>query len=153
VDITLRREVADDIPPATLDGEKVQRVLTNLLDNALDYSKNEVMIRAGMDPERERWLRVVVSDDGPGIPPEKRGAVFAKFTQMDGQEMRRGKHSGIGLTYCRRAVEAHGGEIWVADPSDETCVLDGACFVFRLPIDGVTDETSHTADSEGESDE
>ena len=143
VNITVTKDIAADIPPVQVDGEKIQRVLINLLDNAIDYSAGRIHVSA-IRAEDENWVEVRVNDDGPGIPPEKRQAVFSKFSQGTDQSKRRTKHTGIGLTYCRRAVEAHGGKIWIATESDRTCTLPGACFVFRLPITGVDNAPNNT---------
>lgn len=136
VNIAVTKEVATNIPPVRVDGDKIQRVLINLLDNAIDYSRERVHVSVTMSADG-KWVEVRVNDDGPGVPADKRQSVFGKFNQADNQGNRRTKHTGIGLTYCRRAVEAHGGKIWVAAEDDPTCTLPGACFVFRLPVAGV----------------
>ncbi len=136
VNIEVTKAVDVNIPPVNVDGEKIQRVLINLLDNAIDYSQGRVHVSA-MPVADGKWVEVRVNDDGPGVPPEKRKLVFGKFNQAANQQKRRTKHTGIGLTYCRRAVEAHGGKIWVAEEDDGVCTLPGACFVFRLPVAGV----------------
>lgn len=121
-------------PPAIhVDGEKIQRVLINLIDNAIDYSQKAIHINANVSQDN-KWLIVRVMDDGKGIPSELHQSIFKKFSQANNQGERRGKHSGIGLAYCHRAVEAHGGEIWVAGEKDEYITLGGACFIFTLPI-------------------
>jgi len=78
-------------------------------------------------PETE-VMRVEVIDTGLGIPPEDRTRIFEKFTQVQGQiGTRRG--SGLGLAFCRMAVEAHGGHIWVEDgPKGK-----GSRFIFTIP--------------------
>jgi len=133
------REVAVEIiiktdalmPNVWIDREKIERVVINLLDNAMDYSHSQIHLSARVR-SGSRWVEVRVSDDGPGIPAEKRQAIFRKFEQVSDpkQHQRRGKHSGIGLTYCRMAVEAHGGQISIEDD----CALGGACFAFTVPI-------------------
>ncbi|MEO0563714.1 MAG: ATP-binding protein, partial [Chloroflexota bacterium] len=134
VNVTMSLHIAPGLPTIDIDGEKIERVLINLLDNALDYSVAQIIVRATWTAD-EQAIRISVNDDGPGIPAEQRSNIFGKFTQVGSQTERRNKHSGIGLTYCRRAIEAHGGDIWVADPSEVGCELPGACFVFTLPID------------------
>ena len=80
-----------------------------------------------------RWKRtaqrvqVTVSDSGPGLPPEVRANLFQKF--VTGQHRERG--SGLGLAYCRLAVEAHGGRIWAGSEPGR-----GAVFHFTLPLAG-----------------
>jgi signal transduction histidine kinase len=73
-------------------------------------------------------VQVAVVDTGPGIPPEERERIFEKFTQMPGQAGSvRG--SGLGLAFCRMAVEAHGGRIWIEDGPEGK----GSRFAFTLP--------------------
>jgi signal transduction histidine kinase len=73
------------------------------------------------------WVVLNISDTGLGIPPEDRERIFDKFAQAHlGQGRRRG--IGLGLTFCRLAVEAHGGKIWVGDQTG-----DGSTFSFTLP--------------------
>lgn len=124
--ITITMAISDDLPYIYVDADKVQRVLINLLDNAIDYSEREVNVSAFAS---EEMLTVRVSDDGSGLPIDKRDTIFDKFAQGDDQKKRRGKHSGIGLAFCKRVVEAHGGIIQVVDG----CALPGACFEFTLP--------------------
>jgi signal transduction histidine kinase len=68
-------------------------------------------------------------DTGPGIPAEARDRVFEKFTQLDRGALRGHKGTGLGLTFCQLAVEAHGGRIWVEDGPE-----GGAAFCFTLPL-------------------
>jgi signal transduction histidine kinase len=69
---------------------------------------------------------VGVSDNGPGIPPEDQERIFEKFARM--QRKGRPKGLGLGLAFCRLAVEAHGGRIWVESEPDQ-----GSSFYFTLP--------------------
>jgi signal transduction histidine kinase len=72
-------------------------------------------------------MLVWVQDTGPGIPASEHERIFDKFTRLHGRSGTRGL--GLGLTFCRLAVEAHGGRIWV-----ESAQGSGACFKFTLPI-------------------
>jgi len=96
------------------------------MDNALKYSPNggRIDIRAVREGD---MLRIRVVDDGPGIPADYRERVFDKFAQVP-KKSRRG--SGLGLAFCRLAVEAHGGAIGVTARDDER---DGSCFWLTLP--------------------
>jgi signal transduction histidine kinase len=79
---------------------------------------------------------VTVSDSGEGIAPEDRDRIFERFFQGDLKRRKRGaKGSGLGLTFCRLAVEAHGGEIAVGEGPD-----GGAAFTFTLPVADSTAE-------------
>ncbi|HZY41170.1 MAG TPA: ATP-binding protein, partial [Anaerolineae bacterium] len=92
----------------------IGRVLTNLLDNALKFTPAGGQITV----LTERWaadpafVRCAVRDTGPGIPPEFRTRIFERFAQLPDQSGRR-RGTGLGLSFCHLAVEAHGGQIWV----------------------------------------
>ena len=76
-------------------------------------------------------VRLFVNDTGPGIPVEMRERVFEQYEQITTQKPYQGdKGSGLGLHFCKLAIEAHGGRIWIADEGP----LSGANFVFTLPI-------------------
>ena len=128
--ITLHNHVPPDLPPVWFDEEKVHRILINLLDNALRHTPAGGEIRvegALLRDDCHALIRVV--DTGPGIPAEARDRVFEKFTQLDRGALRGHKGTGLGLTFCQLAVEAHGGRIWVEDGPE-----GGAAFCFTLPL-------------------
>lgn len=115
--------------PAYGDHKLVLRVIANLLDNALKFTpaNGRVCVTATSDG---RSARVSVSDTGPGIPPDARSVIFEKFGQVRGVR-RPQRSSGLGLAFCKLAVQAHGGEIGVE--SDGT---SGSEFWFSLPAEG-----------------
>lgn len=122
---TIAVEVAEDAGTASLDADLVRRVLENLTDNALKYAPGgKVTLGARADGP---GVRLTVSDDGPGIPAEARAAVFEKYARVDGAPHAE-RSRGLGLTFCRLAVEAHGGRIWV-----EEAAPHGAAFCMSLP--------------------
>jgi len=122
---TLHQRI-DSLPPQIKgDPDILQRVLTNLLENASKYTPSEGEVWIGANCT-ENWVKLWVQDSGPGIPTEARESIFAKFTQL--QPERSPKGYGIGLTFCRLAVQAHGGRIWVESPGGQ-----GSRFVFTLP--------------------
>jgi signal transduction histidine kinase len=129
--VTLKFDVPAQLPSALADRSLVSRVLQNLVGNAVKFtpSDGDVRIAAEMYAKQGGFLAVRVSDSGTGIPEEMRGRLFQKFAF--GRQAGRG--SGLGLLFCRLAVEAHGGRIWV-EPSAQ-----GASFGFTLPV---FDETS-----------
>lgn len=101
----------------------ITRVIQNLLSNSLKYTNSHVALSV---IDEEQKLRIEVLDDGPGIPPEYHEKVFEKFGQVHSQKK---EHStGLGLTFCKMAVEEHGGEIGVISKSGK-----GSCFWFTLP--------------------
>ena len=114
-------------PPVTCDRELIQRVLCNLLDNAIAYSpvRGRVKVRV---LQEEHDVRVEVEDCGPGIPPGWGEKIFEKFTQVEAYARGRRFSKGLGLTFCKLAVEAHGGRIGV-----RSRVGCGSTFWFTLP--------------------
>jgi signal transduction histidine kinase len=129
VEVALEIEVPVDLPPIAADPARLERILANLIENALKYSPagGQVTVSAWREGDS---LMVAVSDVGPGIPPDQRERIFERFTQVrDDSKARRG--FGLGLAYCRAAVEAHGGRIWVEDGEGGV----GSRFVFSLPLD------------------
>ena len=130
--INLQNEVPPDFPLITLDQNKILRVLGNLLDNAIKFTpeKGQIIISVALSPNN--LVTIQVSDTGPGIPEEYRDKVFDRFSQVPGQVGRR-RGSGLGLAYCRMAVEAHGGSIWV-----DSTPQGGSSFLFTLPLAGTS---------------
>ena len=122
--LCLKHEAGPSVPPVWADAALVERVLQNLIGNAIKFTTPAGTI--GVCVTRvDQEVKVAVSDTGPGIPPYVEERLFQKFVR--GAEEERG--SGLGLAYCRMAVEAHGGRIWV-----ETKPGVGSTFTFSLPI-------------------
>lgn len=115
--------ISEKLPFILGEEDKLSRVLTNLLSNALKYSQNE--IKASVYSENGLVV-FSIQDDGPGIPAEAREQIFEKFIQVGGQEQRPG--TGLGLPFCRMMVEAHGGRIRV-----ESELGQGSNFIFTIP--------------------
>ncbi len=128
--LTLAIETADSLPLALLDPEKMVRVLANLIDNALKFTPagGVITIRAVRDPADTERALVGVLDTGPGIPDEYSGRIFDRFVQIAGRKGNR-SGSGLGLSFCRLTVEAHGGRIWVENRPE-----GGSAFYFTLPL-------------------
>ena len=116
---------SDSLPLVDMDSEMIRRVLINFLENAIKYSRSEGNIAVALD-RAENFLRVGVSDNGPGIPKEDQKRIFEKFARV--QRKGRPKGLGLGLAFCRLAVEAHGGRIWVESEPGQ-----GSTFYFTLP--------------------
>ena len=114
------------LPLLRFDAVLVERVLCNLLENAAKYTPpgSSVVIYA---VQRGEFVRVMVYDNGPGVPRGREEAVFEKFTRGEKESSKPGV--GLGLAICRAIVEAHGGTI-AADKSP----IGGAAFVFTLPV-------------------
>ncbi len=127
--ITLIVRAPPDLSPVSADADKIKRVFFNLLDNALRYTPEGGEIRIDIIPRPDHY-EVVVTDTGEGVPPDFRERIFERFVQGNVLRRKRGpKGSGLGLTFCKLAVEAHGGRIWVDDGPE-----GGAAFHFTLPL-------------------
>jgi PAS domain S-box-containing protein len=122
--------VPPNLPPLHIDEEQIRRVLINLLDNALRHTpaNGEVRVEAAV-MNGKGFARIGVVDTGKGVPIEARERIFEKFYQMSQSALRGHRGVGLGLTFCRLSVEAHGGRIWVEDGPE-----GGAAFWFTLPV-------------------
>jgi signal transduction histidine kinase len=122
-------DVADDAPVFIADKALLKRVLSNLVQNAVNHSPGPVTIQllARRDPN---GILFTVADNGPGIPAEYQEIIFRKFEQVVAQHAPRVRSSGLGLTFCRLAVESHGGRIWVTSTEGE-----GSTFHVQLPLE------------------
>lgn len=119
-------EAGKDIPTIAIDSDMIMRVLINLMENAVKYTPTEGTIRVSVARDHDQVI-FKVSDSGPGIPADMLHRVFDKFSRVKYQGAPKGV--GLGLAFCRLAVEAHGGKIWVeSEPGN------GSDFIFRLPL-------------------
>jgi len=125
----VKLEIVADEQAAVLkgDGAVLRRVLDNLLSNAIEHSPQGGVVRVAVSLCDE-GIEFAVSDQGPGVPPEFRERIFEKFQRLENRKSVPGANRGLGLTFCRLAVEAHGGTIWVDDAP-----LGGALFRALLP--------------------
>ncbi len=129
LDIRVEINVAKDVPNLMIDGNKMERVLLNLVDNALKFTPVAGLVQIQVRRQGENMVHVDVVDTGPGVPDEFKIRIFERFQQVDqGKGHRRG--TGLGLTFCRLAIEAHGGKIWIEDNPQ-----GGSIFAFTLPIE------------------
>ncbi|HWQ09098.1 MAG TPA: ATP-binding protein, partial [Holophaga sp.] len=107
--------LAPDLPlRVENDPDRVRQVLINLIWNAVKFTDTghiEVRARRLSGDDGQDWLRIAVTDTGPGIPPEVRERLFDPFTQADGSTRRRHAGTGLGLAICKRLVERMGGYI------------------------------------------
>jgi PAS domain S-box-containing protein len=116
--------------PATVrcDPELIERVALNLIRNAIETTPSGGRIEIRVERTAER-LRVSVSDNGPGVPREFQTLIFEKFGQTpEGRKVKR-RSSGLGLIFCKLAVEAHGGTVGV-----ESDIGQGSTFWFEFPV-------------------
>ena len=113
-------------------------MIQNLLGNALKFTPSDGWIRLGIEPDENR-VCVRVRDNGPGVPPEYQERIFEKFGQVEARANRQKHSTGLGLTFCKLAVEAHGGSVGVESEVDK-----GSTFWFVLPKDGPAREAKRT---------
>jgi two-component system sensor histidine kinase KdpD len=114
-----------DLPPVYVDATLVVQVLTNLLDNVAKYTPAGGRVSISAQPEAGR-VRVIVDDDGPGLPPGAPERLFDKFQRGADEGSVAGV--GLGLAICRAIIRAHGGEIRASTRPE-----GGARFEFTLP--------------------
>jgi len=119
-------ELAPDLPTVTADVDMIRRVLINLLENAVKYTRAEGRITVSARRDGSQVL-VGVRDTGPGIAAHDQERIFDRFTRVHRSGPAKGL--GLGLAFCRLAVGAHDGRIWV-----ESELGKGANFHFTLPL-------------------
>ncbi|MFN2197564.1 MAG: GAF domain-containing protein [Anaerolineales bacterium] len=124
---TLELDLPEQLPPVYVDGDMIRRVLINLVENAIKYTPSQGKIVIGAEQEGD-WLQVWVIDNGRGIPQSEQKNIFDKFSRASGMEIE-SKGLGLGLTFCRMAIEGHGGNIWVESQEGQ-----GSKFSFSLPL-------------------
>lgn len=123
--------VDPDLPPIAVDRSAISEALYMLIDNASKYAPPGTTIRISGVRDGERYVRLCVEDEGPGIPPELREKVFQKFFRIPGRESvdpRRGG-IGLGLPIARRLIESQAGTIVIDTPASGR----GSCFTLTLP--------------------
>jgi len=121
-------DVSDDAPVFRADKVLIKRVLSNLVQNALTHTAGPVTLDLTARADANGIL-LTVTDDGPGIPSEYQEIIFRKFERVRAANAPRVRSSGLGLTFCRLAVESHGGRIWVKSVEGE-----GSTFYVQLPV-------------------
>jgi len=139
--LVFERSIPPALPPITGDRDRLLRVFNNILDNAIKYSPPGGTIRVDIGfvdpgssllaergiPAGADYVRVTVSDDGPGIPAEALDRIFDKYECVDPH----GTGIGLGLAIVRSIVEMHHGKVWA-----ESTLGRGARFHFILPTKG-----------------
>lgn len=114
-----------DAPTLMIDADMIRRVLINLLENAVKYSPSDGEITLGAEFDQHQ-TKIWIQDSGPGISAKEQEYIFDKFTRLNPEGDQKG--FGLGLAYCRLAVEGHGGQIWIESEQGR-----GARFNFTLP--------------------
>ncbi len=113
------------------DAMRLEALVYNLLSNAFKYTSDGGKIEMGvLYREGDNEFRIMVKDNGVGVPKESRKSIFEPFTKGTVSAYRNMASSGIGLSFCKEITEMHGGEIWV-----ESAEVAGSKFFVRLPMD------------------
>jgi two-component system, NtrC family, nitrogen regulation sensor histidine kinase NtrY len=122
--IEIDRRFAPGLPPVRLDVEQIRRVVINLVDNAIEAMANApgVITVETQHDAANAVARIVIADNGPGVPPAEREKLFMPYYST------KGRGSGLGLAIVRRIVAEHGGSIEVGDNTPR-----GSRFVIELP--------------------
>lgn len=124
---TLQKNLAGVLPFIRVDVDMIHRVLINLLENAIKYTPEGGQVKVGAQATTGGEIKLWVCDNGPGISVADRQIIFEKFTRLRGKQNQGG--FGVGLAFCKLAILAHGGRIWVEDNPNQ-----GTCIMFTLPI-------------------
>lgn len=123
---TITNSIPEKLPSVWVDVDMIRRVLINLMENASKFTPPEGKIEIGAKCDGE-WVQMWVQDNGPGIPFGDQERIFHKFTRLKGEGAPNGL--GVGLAFCRLAIEGHGGKIWVESQSGQ-----GSKFILTLPV-------------------
>ena len=121
--------VTMDLPILHTDGPKLQQVLYNFLSNAIKFSPADGRIDLKAERDGNDWARISVTDQGPGIDPEKQQMIFEKFRQIDGSVTREHSGTGLGLAISKELILLLGGSIGVS-----SAPAQGATFWVRIPL-------------------
>ncbi len=117
-----------DFPVVYADPERIEEVVTNLVDNAIKYSPHGGKITITGRGERDH-VTITVEDDGLGIPQRDLERIFERFRRGDASQVQKVRGVGLGLYICRSIVEAHGGQIRASSEAGK-----GSCFTLTLPL-------------------
>lgn len=118
--------------PATIlaDPDEVRAAVSNLIDNAVKYSGNEVRVVVETQPADDKFVLVRVRDQGPGIPKMELKQIFKRFYRVPGPLAMRVKGTGLGLYIVRSVAKRHGGRAWAESDGPGR----GSTFVLQLPV-------------------
>lgn len=123
----ISEDIPQDLPAVYADPDQVQRVLTNLIDNAIKYTPANGQIGIVALHRTTEKVQISIRDTGPGIPKDKQDSIFEENFRLKRDREEDGY--GLGLALCQQIVRAHYGQIWVDSKRGE-----GSCFHFTLPV-------------------
>jgi signal transduction histidine kinase len=121
----INTDLAEGLPSLWIDEDMIRRVVINLVENAAKFTPTKREITVQVSPANG-MIQFCVQDTGPGIPHESLDLIFEKFRRINTENTPKGL--GLGLAFCRLAVQAHGGKIWA-----ESELGEGSRFYFTLP--------------------
>ena len=126
----IKTNIYPNLPKVWADSDKLEQIMTNLIDNAIKYSNpgTNVFVEAGYTPDKPDFIQIKVKDQGIGIPKEFLSKIFTKFSRIDSPLTRGVQGTGLGLYITKSLVEGMGGNIYAE--SDNT----GSIFTVRLPV-------------------
>ncbi|MBC8721664.1 DUF4118 domain-containing protein [Paraburkholderia sp. 31.1] len=151
-DHPVRVTLPADLPLLHLDAVLMERLFSNLFENAAKYTASGTPLAIGaqqIDADGTPFVRITIDDNGPGLPAGMEARVFEKFTRGEKESAKPG--IGLGLAICRAIVEAHGGTIGALNRLAADGHVEGARFWFTLPVKTPPDapETFDTLEDEG----
>ena len=122
--------IVNELPElsANADPDRVQQVLSNLVDNAIKYGRNEGTVTISGKLSGDGMIELCVADDGPGIPADAQERIFERFYRVDKARSREQGGTGLGLSIVKHIVQSHGGRVWVESEPGA-----GSRFFFSLP--------------------
>jgi two-component system clock-associated histidine kinase SasA len=124
---TLSADLPQELPSIWVDGDMARRVLINLMENSSKFTPTGGALEIGARHE-DGWVHMWVKDNGPGVSEIDQDRIFDKFTRLRGGANKL-SGMGIGLAFCRLAVQGHGGRIWLDSDTGK-----GATFHFTFPV-------------------
>ncbi|MEB3228775.1 MAG: histidine kinase [Synechocystis sp.] len=125
--LTLKCDLPQDLPAVFADEELIRQVIVNLLDNAIKYTPAQGRISVSALHRTTQKVQVTITDNGPGIPDSKQETIFEGHFRLQRDEKTDGY--GLGLSLCRKIIQAHYGQIWV-----DSRPKQGSSFHFTLPV-------------------
>ena len=125
--LTFHCDIPQDLPLVFADEELIRQVIVNLLDNAIKYTPHQGKITLSALHRTTQKVQISLADTGPGIPESKQESIFEGHFRLQRDQEKEGY--GLGLSLCRKIVQAHYGQIWVNSVPNQ-----GSCFHFTLPV-------------------
>lgn len=147
--ISILNEITQDVGIKS-DKDLVDRIFVNILTNAIKYTPNNgnISLSAAKNPDDDSQVYIEITDSGQGIPQDQLFNVFDKFGQVSAKKSGKVRSTGLGLTFCKMAVEAHGGEIGVKSEVENLSAGIGGrtTFWFTLPIGKISNINEKSSD-------